>query len=119
MSIQEITNRTEVLDKAWEAFKQQNATRLEAINKGDFPMRNKMTFGAYHIWDKGGQRVEVSGCETQEIAFDRVADMLRMDNWKLPKWWQFWRWDESIPSWLCDRFKDLPSRDSNNGESNG
>lgn len=63
------------------------------------------TYGAYHVWNDGRDRVEVSGCASQEVAFDSIARMLRRDGWKLPKWWHFWRWNESTPDWLKERFK--------------
>ena len=62
-----------------------------------------MSYGAYHVWDNGMSRLEISNCPTPADAYDKVAKALYENGWRLPKWWQFWRWDERVPAWLRER----------------
>lgn len=37
----------------------------------------------------------VSGVETSEIAKQQAIELAEMDGWTNPKWWQWWRWEDT------------------------
>lgn len=43
---------------------------------------NKTTFG-------------VDGCDTPEEAIAQALELARDDGWTAPKWWQWWRWEDT------------------------
>lgn len=39
--------------------------------------------------------VSVHLCETAEEATSRALNMARKQGWTQPKWWQWWRWNDT------------------------
>jgi hypothetical protein len=41
--------------------------------------------------------ITVSGCDTWEEAAREVIRLAEKDGWTPPRWWQFWRWNDTRP----------------------
>ena len=37
----------------------------------------------------------VSGCPTLEMAKKEALELAESDGWTPPKWWQWWRWNDT------------------------
>jgi hypothetical protein len=59
------------------------------------------TYGRSIEWHMSGalQRFSVEGHETPEAAFQDVLAWVIKHKWTPPRWWQFWRWNESYWNW--------------------
>ena len=57
-----------------------------------------MKYGQSIIWhDFDGARTEynIDGCDTPEEARQLAIEAASYFGWTPPKWWQWWRWDDT------------------------
>lgn len=41
------------------------------------------------------QSIRVEGCQTAEEVRAKAIDMAEMSGWTPPRWWQWWRWNDT------------------------
>ena len=59
-------------------------------------------YGAFITWTvfgEGKKHVGVENCQTMEMACERAKDAAINMGWTYPRWWEFWRWNDSRPDW--------------------
>lgn len=57
-----------------------------------------MSFGYQVVWNRNpGERAvyEESGFETRDEMYAARDELLREIGWTPPRWWQYWRWDDT------------------------
>lgn len=71
------------------------------LNDG-LEVRDMVGHGYYIQWNNGRDSIMVSGCETPEEAYEKAIAFATQSGWTPPKWWQFWRWNDSRANRLAD-----------------
>lgn len=57
-----------------------------------------MTYGqtiVWSHWDGTQTRISVDDCATPEFAIERAMFAARIHGWTPPRWWQWWRWNDT------------------------
>ena len=62
-----------------------------ALNEG-------LGYGFHLTWNNGSDRVEITGCSSIEEAYKKAWDLAFLTGYTLPKFYQFWRWNDSVPN---------------------
>jgi hypothetical protein len=71
-----------------------------------------MKYGQIIKWtwfDGSKENVEVYDCETMEEALGRSVCLAEASGWTYPKWWEWWRWNDTRPP-MKHGIKRMPIR---------
>jgi hypothetical protein len=79
-----------------------NADLLGGQAVGNWTPQMAEAFGSLpHGWGYtirwGDQTFAIKGCESAEEAKAKCVKWVTDNGWTPPKWWQWWRWDDTRP----------------------